>query len=506
MKKHPLFLLAILLSCSSTTFSQVIKGTEKTIPWRIIGVNNNFPGIDDNEQYDKRSGIIYISPEEAIVAAQFGIGANGLVRVNQKLQEKWKMELQASLLGLSKLGDKILLLYTTDWKKGKFSKFNSVNARLIDPETGKVLADKKLLTVDDNAFAHIQLFKSADGNFQQLMVRKTEWKREGMIPAIINHEPQMTEKTEFYAIDPFLETSLIGSHTSATKNLQFLRSTVTSQGDVYILWADNDNLLAQHFPKNPGAATTKISLPLDWKIRKSTTAVIEVNPANPQIVAASVWYTNKGTNIKTVLFNFALKNAKSIDESLERDYSQQLEQQVEVPAGEKKEIRKNYFSGLQPRAILFYENKPVLIREVIGTENSGSSGRNIRYYCGEALISVYDVNLATPKHFLINKFYEAFIGGPGQSWGHHIKDEHLIFLTNDVAGPAMYQRFFGKINLKSMKWEQWEQLKKGTTVVKSAVPIECDATLWFPRGAVLHELNKSFFQRDIDSKLLLMEY
>jgi hypothetical protein len=505
MKKKPfLFLILILFVCHVASAQSTVGGARET-SWRIIGVSNNNPFETDQRSFNRQDDILYYSASEAVFPVIFDNKAGGVVKINDKGAEVWKQNIKGFPLGISKMAENILVLYSKELDREKSDMRRSViTALVLEPGRGKILAEKVILTIDDQKFSDIRLFKNKEGEFQRLMIRHTEWNGKWTFNTNKNEkETRLTNKIELYSINKDLGVNLENNYTT-NNALQFFSAALSPANHLFVLWGDAKALVLEKFEGNNSVA--KLSTALDWKEKSLPVAYMALNPNNDNDVVCAIKIVTGDITHKIVWFNTSTKKIKVTDEVLNGKYQDQLETVMDAPEGSKKKIERKVFGFTNIISAFFYNDKPFVVKEVRGELLPVSAGSHTRFVNGDAFVCAYDDDLVNKKQFFINKDYTAFVGGTGQSFGYRLKENIFQFLTNQNSGPLSYTPIYGEIDLKEMKWVKLVRLKDGGSDAKSTQPIESAATIWFPKNIVMSYLTKGIFENYVGTKVQLVNY
>src|SRR5688572_15992917 len=118
MKKKPFLFLILILLVQHSVSAQSLSGAGRETNWRMIGVSNNNPFEKDQRTYDKQNDILYNASSEVVFPVVFdNKGGYGVIKLNDKGRDLWKQNIKGVILGISKMAENILVLYTKEWDK-----------------------------------------------------------------------------------------------------------------------------------------------------------------------------------------------------------------------------------------------------------------------------------------------------------------------------------------------------------------------------------------------------
>jgi hypothetical protein len=186
-------------------------------------------------------------------------------------------KIKGVILGISKMAENILVLYTKEWDRSN-DRIGVISAAILEPDKGKILTEKVILTIDDQRFSDIRLLKTREGEFQRLMIRHTEWNGKQTFNSNKNEKgARLTNKIELYSINKDLGVNLNNSY--ITNNaLQFFSVAISSNNNLFVLWADAKTLVLEKFEGSNSVA--KLSTAFEWKEKWLPVAYMTLNPNN----------------------------------------------------------------------------------------------------------------------------------------------------------------------------------------------------------------------------------
>lgn len=509
MKMNRLYISSILFFSAVQAHAQTINSQAIETNWNVRSANQRTPASSEVPFYNRHPYVIYTSETEAVLPVNLDNKTQGVVKVNDRAVQKWRHEVKGAIIGIGRLQENILMLHVP--KAGRFQTWDYpsvVTATLLNPATGKVVSEKTILNNDASGYSEVQLLKSENGDVQQILVRHTKWSGKiGFNTAKMKKEVRQTGKIALYSISKDLSIAPTASYTANNDNLQFFAADLAANGDLYILWATENDLQLEQYAKNGNGSTARLTTSFKWVQKWDANASLKVNPSNAAQVLMAVDYAgDDDKRLKSALFDFGEKKVKVADEVMSNKYRDELEQHLETPEGFKNKIEKRFFNHFCIVDLAFHNNRPIVIKEMRGFLPPPTNKTHGRWFNGDAIITVYDQNMTVAKNFFINKYYDAFIGYAGQSFGYRIKNNRLQFLTNDNGGVMAFTTLFGSIDLEAMKWEKLTHVKEGSSVAKRTNPVEAGATAWFSSTILLNYLKKPLFDLDITSRMQVMTF
>ena len=440
LKSTGCFILALLVfikPAKTQTFEKQI-GEQQ---WHLMETLDGFVSGHGEETF-----ALYEIPKEGF----------GILLPNTKGQVKWKTAIKERPFIIARLENKIVVL--TGDKTGFSVGVNNINAVLIDPETGKILLQKTILSANKSNLVVPAIYSSETGKFLKIGLRYANDSK-GAKAAIMGrgvgklHESgsQIT-KAEVLSFDKNMDLT-------NTQNLQFSTTNLLEGGsgmdpDGNILYAgynkDNNEVIIYRFPDGKAVpdkqmkvnvTVKKLELIKDMQLlagkKQSSIAYFIANYKNEE--------KDYVYEIHRLDFNTGVKTMAS--DILDKKYRKELEAR---PVNSFKGVRKpdlDDIDDLKLTGIIEVDGKVIVCKD---TEHSESSISNTYMYAaGNGIISVYGNDMKKLNDNIIPKKYKSYLPF-GLGIGLHVKDGNAYFVANDSEAGYMKARvLFGKIDISS---------------------------------------------------------
>ena len=495
MRKIAILLLAFCLFHSLSIAQELKDGASTT--WNASSAGGMAFGVTPDNFY--REHIIYVSESEAVFRFSEK-DAQGIVKVNNKGQVKWKAPMIGRIVGMSLLNKNILVL-SVPLSKDRSARnlVTTVQATILDPASGKKIMEKDIPINAASTYAEVGVHNNDAGEFQQMFVRHTKWDGDKILSdSKFSRVFSQTSLIELFAINKDLGIEPKASFPIANDDQLYVQSALDKNGRMDVLWLTASSLFVEQYVPGTSQPVVKVSTPFQYNDKWNCTVIFAINNSNPDQVALAMRYHNNSDEyIKAVQVDLSAKKAYVYDEPLTNDYRKTLEPKTEAPDGWSKGVAKKTFYDMEVSDLHFYGNNLVLVREARG-HYDGNLQYAVHFFTGDLLVSVFNQNGTIIKHFVLSKHAERF-QDVGMSLGSSVSGDKLQFVALHDAGTFAYKYVYGSINLKDMKWDKVDFMKQGGEVLKAGLPLDASKTVWFPNSAVL------FFQDHVSFGSVAMQ-
>lgn len=477
-----LLLLLSLFYCHQIVVAQQPQPPLPEVEWKIDEAGRyRWDSYDNADPYEK--SIVHLNASEAVAGVRFSKGEYGVVKVNENGTVAWECRLPGLLMGLGKMGDKVIAFYEM---KGNFGQIHAVS---IGVDKGEKLLDKIVHQGREDAYDAITIQNRPSGVFNDLLIRATSSKiRKGMIGAGF---PSELRASSLSCKAVFLDANLESVRTvdmKADGNDTFLGSVVNEEGNIYICHKAEDEMVVDEYNGNSGAAN-RLQVSLETKKGSAFYPVFGIDAQNGQNVLAAVNYHNRDKDFVFQVFQFDFKEKKagSSDARIQdKSYAKSIE------TVEAKDVYKagltTFVESLYPVKILRVSDKLVVIREIRRTDIMYENGRStgtVHYRSGPAVVSFLDNQLRPLKDLAFIKQFEVFVD-VARTLGVHVQNDKLYLVTVSLTGIAAYSNAICTINTSTMSSEKYEIVRKLT--LGAGVMSEPNATIWFDHSLLLNQL------------------
>ncbi|MGG9962698.1 hypothetical protein [Ferruginibacter sp. SUN106] len=457
------------------SFSQQLTATSPEFPGTPY--SGKFDMFRSNDSRSFKKSILYTGGEEVIFTMSSSKKDDeSVVKMNASMNILWQTPIKDKVLFISRLKNKILVISTPDWKKSNDKFLKKMNAALLDPSTGKVLAEKSIF--ENNAHIHIDpdFFADDNNDFQGILIRYTaDKKKHWSLKSDIRK--RYTNKLDLISIDSELAIQSRTLTSGLSDEAEFMGSAMNKRGEIFLVGCSDNLLFAEKYPVNGTISSAKLSTAYDAKVdtykfgeNDYKHGQLNIDESGNLLAVAFSYRNPKYDNsILAVLFNFTEGKTYQQDEQFTKAH--------------KKELKISNLDDLKVSSVQFYGDKIIVCKETQTITLPPTQNSSVRFSSSQIIVSVYDKNLKFLKDLFFGRYYEAF--KPDQKFaGYTINDHFLYVLYTDIAGAAKYATILGKIDLDKL-----EIILNSIVVDRGSVDkgsgIEAAACLWFDKMLIL---------------------
>ncbi|HEX2534453.1 MAG TPA: hypothetical protein VHK69_11995 [Chitinophagaceae bacterium] len=469
-------ILPALVSCwAATAVAQEITATGPTARWQMVGTHPRGLTYQTGIQ-TLREEVLYWSESEALFPVRLPKNEQGILKLKSDGTEAWTSVVPGAILGFCRLDASVLVVYTDDDLRNANNPMRNVKLLQLDPATGKELRNHTL-SFPDARRTVINLLKDPAGAFRGLAVY--------INPNGNNASgPGQGGRFEVYRFSPALEVTKETSIPLSGSAFYFPWMEQTADGSYYLLSATDSDLIMERYTPGGSGAPARLSLPHRARNKEGLGVMCAAHPTKPMLLV-SVSHKNPSREMIVLQYDWQHGAVAGAQETVDAGYGNRLRSTAILSDDKKPELGRWELSATAVKALLFYGDRPVVIKESVGY-TTAPIGRSYINYSGSTVITLYEPGLTGGRHFLFNRWHEG-IPGRGVSQGIHLSGNRLRLIGND--GSASYGYLFGQLNLEKGEWEVARLVQEGGRPEKSGAPIEPGATLWFPSVFLLHQMS-----------------
>jgi|GEM_PF-2930698 len=488
-----LLLSLFILPAKAQTFEKLIGEQE----WHIIETLEGFVAGNSDETF-----VLYEIPKQGF----------GILLFNNKGQVKWKTALKEKPFNMARIENNIVIL--TGDKTGYSAGTNHFNAVLLNPENGKILAEKNILSADNSVLVVPVLYGVKSGKFAKIGLRYTNSSRgikvlffgAGLGKAITNYN--QVSKMEIVSVDKTLAISA-KQQLLLPADILYAGSDMDDDGNVLFAGYQEDSkeVIVYHFPEGKNTADKKI--PVSVKAKKTESIKEMQLLAGRQQASVCYFATSYKNEDKDYVYeinriDFQSGNKTMVSDVLDKKYRKSLEAQ---PFNAFKNIRKpdvDDINDLTLTNIIEAGDKLIVCKDIQRVEMSGQSN-TVMYAGGNGIISVYDAGFKKLYERVIPKKYKSYLP-LGLGIDLHAKDEFAYFITNDSeAGYMKAEVLFGKMEISTGNILFIEHLAKDD--IGKNEPADMKNVIWYKDKLALSYMKlKSMFSWNYTSIPVIYKY
>jgi len=423
-----------------------------------------------------------------------------ITAVNDQMQIVWQSALPGYVLAVRKFNGKVLAVAASEFSKVKQTN-NTFKAYILDPATGKTLAEKVIFDGVQDHMAFPFVF-TGDGDTFKLAVRESGFERRlhvampsllGIV-SINSYIKQFNETKNLDVIDVNDKLEIVNKLKPVIGPGLFIGITANNAGDTFVAWDNNGNMDITKYEKGKSAPVKTITgdVVLGEDALNSfggNDIVIRASKNSNNIVYYALAFRNpdKETELGIGRVDFSTGTKKYVNELFTKDHVKAIKKNY-VPVNKKMDSPDvGSVKSLNLRSFGETDNRLI----VALTSTASSSGMNGGTWETEYSIVVngYDMDLTPKFQQLIPTSYT--VPNRHLPLGFYSNKNKLYIVSNDKTGMTTLNGVFSTIDLATGQCEKMYRLSK-----KKISNSNCAAShsvLWFPNSFVVPYMDMKGF-------------
>ncbi|MBK0378383.1 hypothetical protein [Mucilaginibacter segetis] len=415
-----------------------------------------------------------------------------LLGLDDKMQVKWKTTLKGYIIDADRFKGKIAALASTEFSGMKGGSNNTYKAYMLNPENGKVLAEKIIYSASDEYMFYPKM-ATGEGAFFKILIRQSGIKRKLHVGlpgplALITLNSMAKDHTETMGLEVLdLDENLdsVNSFKPAIANGNFNMGVWNNKGDMFLSWFNGPSIDLYKYPANKKEPSAQLNVSVAFKPDKlagpDENILFIPSKLNSNVVYYSVIYKNQDNDTELGVGKFDFQNNG-------KDFVKEVYDKQTMKA-----IKKNYISinkkiddpdmgNSGKLKILYADEYNDKLFVTLSTVNHISSSISGGWYVGQDahIINCYDQNLKRNFQQVLPSRYIY----PAQllETGSHFQKQKLYIVANNRSGNTI-NGLYAVLDINTGKWEKMEILPKKH--IDKTDYVEGLSILWFNNNFVI---------------------
>ncbi|MFB9843663.1 hypothetical protein [Mucilaginibacter ginsenosidivorans] len=415
-----------------------------------------------------------------------------LTAINDQVQSVWQSSLPGYVITVRKFNGKILAVAASEFSKIKQTN-NTFKAYILDPATGKTLAEKVIFDGVQDHMAFPFVF-TGDGDTFKLAVRESGFERRLHVamPSLLgivsmnSYIKQFNETKNLDVIDVNDKLEVVNKIKPVIGPGIFIGLTANNAGDLFVAWDNNGKMDITKYDK--GKATPAKTITGDVILGDDALdsfggndIVIRASKNNNNILYYSLVFRNpdKETELGIGRLDFSTGAKKYVNELFTKDHVKAMKKSF-VPVNKKMDSPDlGSVKSLNLRS--FGESDNGLIAALTSTATSSGMNGGTWETENSIVVNGYDLDLTPKFQQLIPTGYT--IPNRHLPLGFYFNKSSLYIISNDKRGMTTLNGTYSMINFATGKCEKMYWLSKKK--IGNSHPAASHAVLWFANSFVV---------------------
>ncbi|RYU90007.1 hypothetical protein EWM62_10710 [Mucilaginibacter terrigena] len=414
-----------------------------------------------------------------------------LIAIDDKMQIVWKTSLAGYGIKTDKLKGKIIALASSDHSMFKGTN-NTFKAYVVDPATGKVLADKVVYKSTDEYVEFPQMY-TGDGEFFKLAVRQSGFKRKIHVGVPIfsffaynGYVKEYNETKNLQVIEYNDKLDSVSSFKPAKSNGIFISLAWNKHADMFIGWLNGPSIEVYKYDAGKTVPSNQLTVPVSLKEDKAVipSKSLLLQPAEDKnILYYSLLYRNpdKDTELGIGKLDFETNKKSYVTQVIDKANLKVIKKAFVPVNKDIDDVDLGYGGGMGLKYMNEVDGKVILTVASNATVSSGVSSGGVYYLEYAPIINVFDkdLNLKFQQVLPSNSYYPS---RPLQT-GYHVIKNKLYMVANTKKGLTKNLGVFGILDINTGKWDKMELLSKKH--ISNSDYSEGPSILWFGNSFIV---------------------
>jgi len=444
--------------------------------------------------------VLILNDQVNIIGVQAGKKNADVMAVNDHMETLWTTPLTGAEITIEKFKDKIVAITTDDEAKD----VAITTAFILDPKTGKVLLEKKILETKKDYLTEKQIF-NGDGKYLKISLRETGFKNTLHIGTVFSNPYKTMNETRDISVIECDDQLNPKQYKLDLRDGTLENITADINGNFILSWINQNHLEIVKYGAGSNTAIASIKTDLPYEANKNYDPFHSLyfisSTANANMMYAAAIFSNADnkTELSIGKFDFATGKTNFTEEIFTSDHLKSLVKAF-VPINKKMDAPQ--FDSKKSLGIRYFkEAGNTLVASVSARTTEPSSISSGAWMLESSfLLNIYDadINLKT-QQFLPVSYSVPEITLPTE---YHYNDGKLYVIGNDKTGGMSLKAVYGVLNLQSGQWEKLDWLSKKN--LGGGDPVLSNSTMWFKNSFISPYANLKILadaKKDIDLQL-----
>ncbi|TWI94836.1 hypothetical protein JN11_04618 [Mucilaginibacter frigoritolerans] len=337
--------------------------------------------------------VLILNAQVNIIAVQAGKKNSDVMAVNDHMETLWTTPLTGSGVITEKFKDKIVAITTDDEAKD----IAITKAFILDPKTGKILLEKKIVETKKDYLIEKQIF-TGEGKYLKIALRETGFKNTLHVASVFSNPLKTLNETRDISVieyDDLLNPKQykLDLHDGTLENI-----TTDINGNLIVSWLNQNHLEIVKYGTGSNTAITSIKTDLPYEADKnydpSHSLHLISSTANPNTIYCAAMFSNQDnkTELSIGKFDFATGKTNFTEEVFTNDHLKSLRKAF-VPINKKMDAPT--FESKKSLAIRYFKEagEKLVVSVSARTTEPSSIGGGSWMTESSFLLNIYDTDI-----------------------------------------------------------------------------------------------------------------